>query len=212
MEGLGPVTSLARQVSLPRVTSFKVFGFVLKRGLVLAVPRETTYVYINIYMYKYLYVYIFMAMWPQKWKSTFEGYVYTMSGGFFQMRCSDKRPCAPRCCKRARPCLKNQTSNLQPKNRQDRACRIELADLGSEANFHRAKSVLPPASGFFRDFFRVPTVFAFWVWYIGTNLVPFSEICHGEVLPVPWPGSMTVSFPSLSPNICVQTRETMRCF
>jgi len=62
MEGLGPVTSLARQVSLPRVTSFKVFGFVLKRGLVLAVPRETTYVYINIYMYKYLYVYIFMAM------------------------------------------------------------------------------------------------------------------------------------------------------
>ena len=33
-----------------------------------------------------------------------------------------------------------QTSKLQPKNWQDRACRIELADLG--LNFNDAKSVL----------------------------------------------------------------------
>ena len=36
-----------------------------------------------------------------------------------------------------------QTSKLHPKNWQDTACRIELADVG--LNFHRAKSVLPPA-------------------------------------------------------------------
>jgi len=36
-----------------------------------------------------------------------------------------------------------QTSKLQPKNWQDRACRIELADLG--LSFNHAKSVLPLA-------------------------------------------------------------------
>ena len=87
-----------------------------------------------------------------------------MPGGFFQMVCRVKRPRAWRCRKRARPCLEKspgvflnwpkhkqilkarntQISKLQPKNRQDRACRIELAELG--LIFHRAKSVLPPAS------------------------------------------------------------------
>ena len=91
---------------------------------------------------------------------------------------------------------------------------IELAksSLPLGSNFHRANSVLQPAWSFFSEIFRVPTIFAFCVCYIGRVLVPFLETCHCEVFPVPEPGTMTVSFPCLSQSICVQTQETMRCF
>ena len=90
-------------------------------------------------------------------------HLYIMPGGFFQIDPSVKSPRAWRCWKRAKPSLEKfqreclnwtkhkqilkarntQTSKLQAKNRQDRVCRIELADLG--LNFPRAKSVLLPA-------------------------------------------------------------------
>jgi len=88
-----------------------------------------------------------------------------MSGGFFPIGCGVKSPRAWRCRKRARPCLKRsrggglivyytkhkqilkarntETSKLQPKNWQDRVCRIELADWGFK--FPPVKSILPPA-------------------------------------------------------------------
>ena len=90
-------------------------------------------------------------------------YLYTMLGGFFSMDCRVRSPRAWRCRKRARPCLEKsrggflnkmkhkqilkakntKTSKLQLKNLQDRACRIELADLGLK--FPLVKSILPPA-------------------------------------------------------------------
>jgi len=102
-------------------------------------------------------------MISKKWKSRIVLLVTKCLGAFFQMvwRRKPARFALPK----ARPTLfekisrggveltkfkqimkarNTQTSKLQPKNQQDRACRIELADLG--LNFHRAKSVLPPAS------------------------------------------------------------------
>ena len=87
-------------------------------------------------------------------------YLYTMLGGFFPMDFRVKSPRAWRCRKRARPCFEKsrggflnktkhkqilnarntKTSKLQPMNRQNRACRIELADLGLE--FPIVKSIL----------------------------------------------------------------------
>jgi len=46
-----------------------------------------------------------------------------------------------------------KTSKLQPKNRQDRACRIELSDLG--LNFPCAKSILLLELGRFQFCFKI---------------------------------------------------------
>jgi len=89
-------------------------------------------------------------------------YLYIMPRGFFQIVCSVPSLRAGRCRKCARPCSekswrgfsKQNTNksrkigthkqvNCNQQNRQDRACTIELADLGFD--FYRAKSVLPPA-------------------------------------------------------------------
>jgi len=76
--------------------------------------------------------------------------LYTMLVVFFSIGCRVKSPPSFLFLKRARPCLEKlgegalnytkhkqilkarntKTSALQPKNRRDKACRIELADLG----------------------------------------------------------------------------------
>ena len=86
--------------------------------------------------------------------------LYKMPGGFFSDRSLGQKP-VPFALPQTRSTLfgkipegifihkqilkarNTQISKLQPKNRQDRACRIELADLS--LNFPRAKSVLPLA-------------------------------------------------------------------
>jgi len=101
--------------------------------------------------------------WFPKYGNEGSLYLYTMLGGFSPMDFRVKSPRACRCRKRARPCLEksrggfmNKTkhkqilnarntkkSKLQPKNRQDRACRIELVDSGLKFPF--VKSILLPA-------------------------------------------------------------------
>jgi len=95
----------------------------------------------------------------KKWKSRIALLVHNAWGLF--VVCSVKSPFALRFRKRTRPCLKKsrggglnqtkhkqimkakntQTIKLQPKNLQDRAFRIQLADLG--LNFHK----IGPATG-----------------------------------------------------------------